>query len=443
MLRRRLALLLLALGAAAPSTAAPRPNFVLFLADDLGWKDVGFHGSEIATPHLDRLAAQGVRLEQLYVQPVCSPTRAALLTGRYPLRYGLQNAIAPDAKYGLPTEERTLAQALRETGYATVLLGKWHLGHAEPRFLPMQRGFQHHYGSLLGNLDHWTHLNGKKLDWYRDGVPLEEEGYTTQLLAREAVRVLRAHDAAQPLFLMVAFEATHAPLQAPDAYVQRYAGIASRDRRLKAAMTTCLDDAVGDVVAELERRGLRERTLILFASDNGGPLGPAGGADNGAWRGAKSSYFEGGVRVAALASWPGRVPEGRMVHAMLHVTDLYPTLLKLAGAKLAQPLPLDGRDAWAAIAQGGPSPRSEIVLDVAPMRGALRSGDWKLMVRGRLPAGRLEAVQASLYDLAADPGEKVDLVEREKARSRDLLARLDAYAREAVPPLWREQAGAP
>jgi arylsulfatase A-like enzyme len=128
---------------------------------------------------------------------------------------------------------------------------------------------------------------------------------------------------------------------------------------------------------------------------------------------------------------------------MLHVTDLFPTLLKLAGAKLAQPLPLDGRDAWAAIAQGGPSPRSEIVLDVAPMRGALRSGDWKLMVRGRLPAGRLEAVQASLYDLAADPGEKVDLVEREKARSRDLLARLDAYAREAVPPLWREQAGAP
>ena len=435
-LRAPVLALWLALCAGPALAAAPRPHIVIFLADDLGWKDVGFHGSEIATPNLDRLAAEGARLETLYAQPVCSPTRAALLTGRYPMRYGLQvGVIAPDARYGLPLAERTLAQALRDAGYATSMLGKWHLGSFDPRYGPTRRGFEHHYGNLLGNLDHWTHRRDGRLDWYRDGVPVDEKGYTTQLLAAEALRILRAHDPARPLFLYVAFDATHAPLQAPPAYVQRYAGIASPDRRAKAAMTTCMDDAIGAIVAELARRGMRENTLILFASDNGGPRGPGGGSDNDPWRGGKGSDYEGGVRVAALAAWTGHIPAGSRVDAMLHVVDWYPTLLRLAGASLDQPLPLDGRDAWPAIAQAGPAPRDEVLIDVAPTGGALRRGDWKLVARGALPERVPGSARLELYDLARDPAEREDVSQRERARARDLLARLDALAREAAPPL--------
>jgi arylsulfatase A-like enzyme len=415
----------------------PRPHIIYFLADDLGWKDVGFHGSEIKTPHLDRLAASGVRLEQFYVQPVCSPTRSSFMTGRYPMRQGLQvGVIRPNATYGLPLEERMLPQALKEAGYATSIVGKWHLGSFDEKYWPTKRGFDHHYGHLFGALDYFTHVRDGKLDWYRDGKPLQEEGYTTQLLGREAVRIVRAHDPSKPLFLYVPFNATHGPLQAPPEYVERAKDIPERPRRMKAAMTTCMDDAIGEIVAELGKRGMAENTLILFSSDNGGPVGEA--ADNGPLRSGKGTLYEGGVRVPAFAVWPGKLKPG-VVREMLHVTDLYPTLLRLAGAPAAQKLPLDGKEAWATIAEGRPTPREEILHNVEPARGALRRGPWKLVVQGELPAADPAKVRAELFNIDEDPEEKSNLASRHPDRVKELLERLNGYAREALPPKSKEK----
>ncbi|HLF94475.1 MAG TPA: arylsulfatase [Planctomycetota bacterium] len=439
MMRLAIAALAVAL-APAQADPAPRPNIVFILADDMGWKDVGFHGSEIRTPHLDRLAAAGVRLEQFYVQPVCTPTRASLMTGRYPMRYGLQvGVIRPNAAYGLPLEERMLPQALREAGYATSMVGKWHLGSFDEKYWPTSRGFEHHYGHLFGMIDYNTHLRDGKLDWYRDGKPLAEKGYSTELLGKEAVRIVREHDFAKPLFLYVAFNATHSPLQAPAGYVDRYPEIADRDRRLKAAMTTCMDDQVGAIAAELEKRGVRERTLLVFASDNGGPTGKGNAADNGPLRAGKATLYEGGVRVPAFAVWPGRIKPGSAVKEMLHMVDWHPTLLRLAGAPVAQKRPLDGREAWAAIAEGGPSPRDEILHNLEPARGALRKGPWKIVVVGKLPAGDADAPRkVELFNIAEDPGEKIDLSAKSPENVKELFEILNALAREAVPPKNRE-----
>jgi arylsulfatase A-like enzyme len=256
----KLALLGLAAVLLAQADPAPRPNIVFILADDLGWKDVGWHGSEIRTPQLDRLAAAGVRLEQFYVQPVCSPTRASLMTGRYPMRYGLQvDVVRPNAKYGLSLEERMLPQALREAGYATRMVGKWHLGSFEERYRPLARGFDHHYGHLLGAIDYFTHLRDRKPDWYRDGKPLIEEGYSTELLGAEAVKIIRDHDAAKPLFLYVAFNATHAPLQAPASYLEPYKDLPDPERRLKAAMTAAMDQQIGRIADAIEKEDCGRR----------------------------------------------------------------------------------------------------------------------------------------------------------------------------------------
>ncbi|MHC4549262.1 MAG: arylsulfatase B [Planctomycetota bacterium] len=425
-----LAIWLVAFGATT-AEAAPRPHIVLFLADDLGWRDVGFHGSEIKTPHLDRLAASGARLEQFYVQPVCSPTRSSLMTGRYPIRQGLQvGVIKPWARHGLPLNERTLAQALQEAGYRTAITGKWHLGLHEPAYLPTRRGFDHQYGHYCGALDYFTHLRNGGLDWHRDDQALEEKGYTTQLIAREAVRLIGKHDPSRPLFLYVPFNAAHTPLQAPDEYVRRYRDLPRRRRRIFAAMVTCMDDAIGAVLGALEKRRMRENTLVFFASDNGG----APAADNGPLRGRKGTLYEGGVRVPALISWPGKLKPGSVVRAPLHIVDLYPTLLKLAGASLEQPLPLDGMDVWVTLAGDAPSPRREILHNLEPHRAALRRGDWKLVLSGRDVFGAAAGVTTELFDLAADPYEKNNLAAKHPQKVKELSVRLKQYAKEAVPP---------
>jgi arylsulfatase A-like enzyme len=435
----RLALLLLLVGVQNDPAPPPRPHIVFLLADDLGWKDVGFHGSEIKTPNLDRLAASGARLNRFYVQPVCSPTRASLMTGRYPMRYGLQvSVIRPNATYGLALEERMLPEALRDAGYRTAMTGKWHLGSFDEKYWPTRRGFQSHYGHLFGQIDYYTHLRDGKLDWYRDGAPLKEEGYSTQLLGREAVKILREHDLKTPLFLYVPFNATHAPHQAPAEYLEPYKDIADRDRRFKAAMTACMDDEIGKILAEIEKRGMASRTLVIFASDNGGPIGK-GGADNGPLRAGKGTLYEGGLRVAACASWAGTIKPGTVVDEPLHMADLYPTLLKLAGAPLGQKLPLDGREAWGTIAEGKPSPRDEILHNVEPNRGALRLGPWKIVAHGALPAAEAAAVKIELFNVVEDPSEKADLASKQPEKVKELFERLNRYAREAVPPKSKEQ----
>jgi arylsulfatase A-like enzyme len=347
---------------AEAESALPRPHIVYIVADDLGWKDVGFHGADIKTPNIDKLAEGGARLEQFYVQPMCTPTRAALMTGRYPFLYGLQTLVIPTpSKYGLPTDERLLPQALKEAGYKTVMAGKWHLGHADRKFWPRQRGFDYHYGSMVGEVDYYTHSSANIRDWYRNDQPVDEKGYVTQLWGADAAAQINAHDPQSPLFLYLAFTAPHSPYQAPAEYLDKYRNIEDPTRRAYAAMITCMDDEIGKLVSALEKKKMRENTLIVFMSDNGGNqtallAGDADvsklklPADNGPYRGGKGTLYEGGTRVAALANWPGHIKPGE-VKGMMHVVDMFPTLAGLAGAKLTGGKPLDGLDVWPTVSE--------------------------------------------------------------------------------------------
>jgi len=415
----------------AQSAAPERPNIVYLLMDDLGWKDVGFHGSEIKTPNLDQLAASGARLEQFYVMPLCTPTRAALLTGRYPMRYGLQTGVnRPWADWGLPLEERTLSQRLKEAGYQTAIVGKWHLGAAARDYLPTKRGFDHQYGHYCGAIDYFKHDRDGGFDWHRDDRVSRDEGYSTDLIGKEAVRLIEARPAGKPLFLYVPFNAPHAPLQAPQEYLDRYAHIPAMQRRKYAAMVSCVDDNVGRIVAALEQQGMSKNTLVLFSSDNGGPTGL--GANNGELRAAKGTLYEGGVRVPAFAAWPGRIKAGTVVNEPLHIVDWFPTLLGLAGLKPdAQPLPLDGKDAWPTIVDSKPSPHADLLVNTEANRGSIRSDRWKLVFKGKLPAAP-DAV-GELFDLSTDPGEKMDVAAREPQVAKRLLASLNRYAAASAP----------
>jgi arylsulfatase A-like enzyme len=439
----------LACGGIAESAETTKPNIVYIVADDLGWKDVGFHGSDIKTPNIDRLAETGARLEQFYAQPMCTPTRAALMTGRYPFRYGLQTAVIPSGHtYGLATDEWLLPQTLKEAGYETAIIGKWHLGHADRKYWPRQRGFDYQYGPLIGEIDYFTHEQHGVLDWYRNNKPLKERGYSTTLIGNEAVKFITAHDPAVPLYLYLTFNAPHTPYQAPQAYLDRYQNIADPSRRAYAAMITAMDDEIGRVVAALEKKGMRDNTLIIFQSDNGGTRNAmfAGEGDmskikipcdNGPYRDGKGSLYEGGTRVVAFANWPGHIKAGSTVDAMIHVVDMYPTLAGLAGAPLGKSKPLDGLNVWPAISEGKPSPRTEIVYNVEPFRAGIRDGDWKLIWRTPLPAA------IELYNIAQDPSEKNDVA----AANPDQVAALQKRANElagtmAKPLLLQTEFGA-
>ncbi len=437
-LRAAVALLLTLPTVRGAAADALRPNIVYIVVDDLGFADTGFQGSDIATPALDALAAEGAELTDFYVQPMCTPTRAALMTGRYPLRYGLQSGVIPGAgRYGLPADEYTLPQMLRDAGYRTAMVGKWHLGHADPAQWPMQRGFDSFYGALVGEIDHFEKAAHGVPDWYRGNEPLAEEGYDNVLLGQEAVRVISAHDGAEPLFLYLAFTAPHTPYQAPQEYLDRHADIADPNRRAYAAMISVVDDAVAEVVAALDAKGMRDNTLILFHSDNGGVTNALfagdtkvdGGlpASNAPLREGKGTLYEGGTKVAALASWPGHVVPGQ--HAgLIHVVDMFPTLAALAGGDTGASLPLDGMDVWPVIAEGAPSPRHEIVYNVDPVAGAVRRGDWKLVWQAALPP-RIE-----LFNLADDPAEARNLAAGFPALTADLQARVIALAAAMTPP---------
>lgn len=428
---------LLAPGARAAD--APRPHILYILADDLGFADVGFHGSDIRTPNLDRLAAEGAELAQFYTQPLCTPTRAALMTGRYPLRYGLQVGVIPSgAGYGLDTDEFLLPQALNAVGYRTALVGKWHLGHADQKYWPRQRGFDSFYGPLVGEIDHFKHEAHGVTDWYRDNDLVREEGYDTDLFGAEAVRLVGAHDPKTPLFLYLAFTAPHTPFQAPQSYLDLYPDIADPSRRAYAAMITAMDTAIGKVVDALEARGMRRDTLIVFHSDNGGTRnkmfvgeGAVAGdlpASNAPLRDGKGSLYEGGTRVVALANWPGRIAPGQ-ADGVMHVVDMLPTLARLAGADLARSKPLDGQDAWPALAAGRAG-RGEVVYNVDPTQGAVRDGRWKLVWHAVLPP------KVELFDLAADPAETADLAARHPDKVAALQGMVIALARTMAPPLF-------
>jgi arylsulfatase A-like enzyme len=435
-------------GTVAPANAAEKkkPNIVYILSDDQGWKDVGYHGSNIKTPNLDELAKQGATLTQFYVQPMCTPTRAALLTGRYPFRYGLQTVVIPSVStYGLATKEWLLPQALKEAGYKTAIIGKWHLGHADRKYWPRQRGFDYQYGALIGELDYFTHEEHGVLDWFRDNQPVREKGYTTILLGNDAVKYIDEQSPDNPFFLYLAFNAPHTPYQAPQEYIDRYKNIKDPTRRTYAAMLSCMDDEIGRVVAELDKKGLRDNTLIIFHSDNGGTRNAMFTGvmadvskikipcDNGPYREGKGTLYEGATLVCALANWPGHIKPGITADGLIHVVDMYPTLAALAGASTEKCLkPLDGMDVWPTISEGKPSPRKEIVYNIEPFRAAVREGDWKLVWRPPLPSS------CELYDLAQDPYEKNNLASNHSEKVTELQKRIEELAKQSTKPLFLE-----
>nr|WP_294554383.1 arylsulfatase [uncultured Rhodopila sp.] len=453
-LGRLLLAVLFGLAASAAARAAePKPNIVFIMADDLGFADVGYRGSDIKTPNIDKLAEAGVRMDTFYGEPVCTPSRAALMTGRYPMRYGLQTlVIFPSHTYGLPTDERTLPQALKEAGYTTLMTGKWHLGHADRKYWPQNRGFDYFYGNVMGEVDYFTRDRGGVIDWQRNGTFLKEPGYYMTLIGNDAVRLIGQQDGKQPFFLYFASLAPHAPYQAPQSYKDLYPAIKDRNRQAYAGMISALDDQIGRIVAALQNKHLRDNTLILFASDNGGATsglfaqgaksnderqheeggieqGAKAPASNAPLRGGKGSLYEGGVRVVAFANWPGHLKPG-IVTAPLHMVDIMPTLLALAGGTGSADHPMDGRDIWPALTAAAPSPNEDILINVEAFRGAVRKGDWKLVKVALLP-GKTE-----LFNLADDPGETTNVADRHPEIAADLEARLSAYAKQQKPSEW-------
>jgi arylsulfatase A-like enzyme len=457
MIRATLRTALIICGAAIPCVFAygqdKKPNIVVILADDLGNADLGYRGSDIRTPNIDKLAEGGVRAESFYGMPVCTPSRAELMTGRYAMRYGLQTlVIFPSHAYGLPTDERTLPQALKEAGYQTAMVGKWHLGHADRKFWPQNRGFDHFYGNLVGEVDYFTKDRGGLVDWQRDGKFSKEDGYFTTLIGNEAVNIIKTHDTSKPLFLYVASLAPHAPYQAPKQDIDAYKNAAGDvHRHTYAAMITDLDTQVGRIVTALKQKEMLDNTLIIFSSDNGGAtsalfatgarspeereesggveLGAKTPASNGDFRGGKGSLHEGGVRVPTIFYWPTKL-KPHIVNAPLGMVDVMPTILALAGAKGSPDHPFDGKNIWPALAENQPSPHEDILINVEPFRGAVRKGNWKLVKIALLP-GKTE-----LFDLEKDPGEKHNVAGQFPEIVGDLEGRLLTYAKEMKPSQW-------
>ena len=403
----------LALGALAPPAGSADLNVVFMMADDLGWNDVGYHGSDIRTPNIDSIAERGVRLERYYATPLCSPTRAAFLTGRLPLRYGVDRPI--EGVGSLSMEERLLPEILRAAGYQTAMAGKWHLGLSHVSHHPHNRGFDSAYGHLGPAVDYWTHIWEGGLDWHRNGEPISEEGYSTALIGEEAERVIRDRDTGRPLFLYVAFNAPHAPLQAPPATVARYESLTNPNRRTYAAMVEELDTAVGGIVDALKESEMLEDTLVVWCSDNGGAVRI--GADNSPLRDGKGGVFEGGIRVPAVVWKPGDAEGGRTVDQMVTAVDWLPTILDAAGVEPADQRPLDGVNAWPAIARGERVDRPAPYIVGVFRNVAVIDGPWKYVEA--LPRGGSQLGE-HLYRLDIDPGESQNLAEEHPEKLSEL-----------------------
>ncbi len=433
---RLLSLLPCLSGLPARAADAPpgKPNIIYILADDLGYADAGFNGGkDIKTPNLDLLARGGANLKSFYVQPVCSPTRSALMTGRYPSSTGVYSVVKPRTPWGLKLEEQTLPQMLRSAGYETAISGKWHLGEFQPAYRPTQRGFDHQYGHWFGAIDYNTHLREGVLDWHRNDQPCKDEGYSTHLIAKEACRMIREKNPDKPLFLYLPFNAVHGPFQVPEKYSEPYTDLKGI-RRTYAGMLAAMDEAIGQVLAALDEKKIRDNTLILFSSDNGGPS-PGRITSNGPLRAGKGTIYEGGVRVCAFANWPGKIPAGKTIDEPLHAVDWYPTLAKLTGANLAQKLPFDGLDIWPVLTAGAKSPHEAIILSgIQRGQAAIRMGDWKLIVGagGKAKGGAAKGAD-QLYNLATDLGESRNVAADQPEKLKELRAKYDQMMSTAAP----------
>ena len=393
---------------------------------------MGWHGGPYRTPHLDRLAASGVRLVQHYSLPVCSPTRSSLLTGRFNSRFG---CTTPTNDRVLPVDTTTLAAALKSVGYETALVGKWHLG-SKPEWGPQRYGFDHSYGSLAGGVTADTHVYKTgpfARTWHRNGTLVEEDGHVTDLLTREAVAFVEK-ERAGPFFLYVPYTAVHLPIDEPKEWLDRYAGEADAGVRQYGACVSHLDDGVGKILAALDRTGARDDTVVLFLSDNGGSTGTPNNdpkyagthpsfaipAVNRPLRGKKGQVYEGGTRTPAVVAWPGRLTP-RDEASPVHVADWFPTLAAVAGYRPNGDLKWDGSNRWPVLTGAVKSePRTLYWLGPGGNTLALRRGDLVLI--------RQKGKPDELYDLAADPRQEHDLAAARPEAVRELLGLLKQVA---------------
>jgi arylsulfatase A-like enzyme len=414
---------------------APKPNIVVIVGDDMGYADVGVHGcKDIPTPHLDALAGTGVRFTNGYVTgPYCSPTRAGLLTGRYQQRFGHEfNAGGRDQ--GLPLSETTLPDRLKAAGYATGMVGKWHLGSAD-KFHPMRRGFGEYFGFLGGAHDYFN-PNGI----LRGTEPAGKTAYLTDAFGTEAVGFIDRNKA-RPFFLYLAFNAVHTPMQADDARLKRFAGIQDPRRRTYAAMMVAMDEAVGRVLAKLKAEGLTDNTLVAFISDNGGPTMKGvtvNGSVNAPLRGSKRTTLEGGIRVPFFVSWPGKIPLGRTDDRPVVQLDLVPTAMAAAGVDVRPEWKLDGVNLLPYLAgeASNKAMRHEMLYWRFGQQMAIRKGAWKLVKYDLAAEGGSGTSATKLYNLNDDVGEEKDLAADRAEKVRELQADWNSWNAGNVVPLW-------
>ncbi|MEZ5388117.1 MAG: sulfatase [Prosthecobacter sp.] len=439
-----LALLLLA----APAFAA-KPNVLVIVADDLGYNDVGFQGSkEILTPNLDKLAERSLRFTNGYVShPFCSPTRAGIMTGRYQHRFGHENNPAwlpEDTVAGLPVSETTYPQLMKQAGYITGAVGKWHLG-AHPQFHPNKRGFDEYLGVLGGGHQYFPGDKGGveyTIPLNRDGKDEAQTKYLTEQFGDEASAFIGRHaGGSKPWMLYLAFNAPHTPLQAPQAWLDKFSQIADKSRRIYAAMVASMDEAVGGVLAKLDETGQRENTLLFFVSDNGGPnLQAKSGSnftDNAPLRGAKGDVYEGGMRVPFLVSWPAKIKPGIYEQPVIAL-DFLPTSLAAAKAVDLTPKNLDGVDLLPFLSgEKTTAPHETLFWRTGGPGGnnAVRRGSMKLV--------RLGKAEPQLYDLAADIGESKDLAKDKPEVVAELVAAIAEWEKGTIAPIFQSPRAAP
>ncbi|XP_015768600.1 PREDICTED: arylsulfatase J-like [Acropora digitifera] len=395
---KHLFLTFLSLHCFCESKSTSQPNIIFIVADDLGWDDVSFHGSnQIPTPNIDQLANSGVILNNYYVSPICSPSRSAIMTGKYPIHTGMQHSVLMAGQpFGLGLQEKLLPQYLKELSYATHGVGKWHLGFYKYDYTPTKRGFDSFFGYWLGAGDYWDHSeqepDGWGLDLRNNTEPVYNQwgNYRTNLFTDQALDVINSHNTSQPLFLYLAHEAVHSalehdPLQAPENLIHKFKDtIQDEKRRIFAAMDTALDQSVGKVLAALKAKGMYENSIIVFTTDNGGPANGVSRntACNYPLRGTKYTLWEGGLRGTAFVHSPLLKSKGRVSMDLMHLSDWVPTLYGCGGGNVSDLIGLDGVDMWPTLSQGLASPRKELVHNIDPVgwAAALRYQNWKLVV---------------------------------------------------------------
>lgn len=440
-----------------------QPNVIVILADDMGWNDVGYHGSEIKTPTLDRLAAEGVELNNYYVQPACTPTRSSMMTGKAALRLGIVAPLYKNAEKGLPLSETIMPQFFKQNNYQTWLVGKWHLGRFKKEYWPYNRGFDHFYGYLTGGVGHYDHVHGGGLDWQRNGETIREEGYTTHLLTKETLQLVEGRQKDKPFFLELCYAAPHLPNEAPEAAAAEYQHLPNKKRGLHAAMVTEVDRSIQQLYEALEKEGILDNTIIWFSSDNGGLNAPPavrknhlvvqmaekwgrplpqkfyeferdnienGASDNRPLKGGKRTVYQGGVRVPALIYAPKFLPQ-RKVESRITITDVLPTLANAAGFKDFNFKERDGVSQWDFLTGKTKQPTIPDFIIQARGNYAYYKDNWKLI----LPVGK----SPELYDLSKDPTEQNNVAKQHPQRVENLTKAIEVFPRGELVNVPMEQ----